>query len=82
MSIARDTVDNRGNATAPVAPGGVRPRGGLDAATLLGLAAAVGVIVAAVVLGGAPGAFVDTPSLLIVLGGTLAVTTAGFSLAD
>ncbi len=63
-------------------PSRVRLRGGLDAATLLGLAAAVGVVVVAIAAGGSLRAFLDPPSLLIVLGGTLAVTTASFSIAD
>ncbi|WP_082109170.1 motility protein A [Azospirillum thiophilum] len=61
---------------------GVRLRGGLDVATLVGLAAAAGVILLAITTGGSARAFLDPPSLLIVLGGTLAVTTASFSLGD
>ena len=65
------------------APGrSVRLRGGLDVATLVGLAAAAGVILIAITTGGSARAFLDPPSLLIVLGGTLAVTTASFSLGD
>ncbi|WP_207455116.1 MotA/TolQ/ExbB proton channel family protein [Azospirillum sp. SYSU D00513] len=87
MTVSPDTApDTRkargrnGGAAAP--PRAVRPRGGLDAATLIGLAAAAGVILVAMAAGGSPGAFLDMPSLLIVLGGTLAVTTASFSLGD
>lgn len=54
----------------------------MDLATLLGLTAAFGLVVGGMVLGGAPGAYVDAPSLLIVLGGTLAVTAIGFNPAD
>jgi chemotaxis protein MotA len=54
----------------------------LDLASILGLAAALLIIAAALVLGGAPGAFFNIPSLLIVLGGTAAVTLVSFSLAD
>jgi chemotaxis protein MotA len=71
--------------TAPIkAPGKgkARVRGGLDAATLIGLAAAAGVILVAILAGGGLRAFFDPPSLLIVLGGTLAVTTASFSIGD
>lgn len=59
-----------------------RPKGGLDAASLIGLVAAIGVIAAAMVSGGSIGSFVDPPSLLIVVGGTFAVTVASFSLSD
>lgn len=60
----------------------IRPRDGLDAATLIGVAAALGVIVVAMTAGGSLRAFLDPPSLLIVFGGTLAVATASFSLGD
>jgi chemotaxis protein MotA len=60
----------------------LRTRGGVDAATLIGLAAALAVIAVAVVTGGPISAFFDPPSLLIVVVGTLAVTTASFSLGD
>lgn len=59
-----------------------RTRGGIDAATAIGLMAALGVIVIAMTAGGSPRAFLDPPSLMIVLGGTIAVTTASFSLSD
>ncbi|CAN0401174.1 unnamed protein product, partial [Discosporangium mesarthrocarpum] len=55
---------------------------GLDPATLLGLAGAFALIAAAVAMGGAWRAFLNVPSLLIVFGGTLAVTTISFSLRD
>jgi chemotaxis protein MotA len=60
----------------------VRPSVGIDYATLLGVIGAFALIAAAMVLGGSPGAFVDVPAMLIVLGGTLAVTTVSFSLAE
>ena len=53
-----------------------------DPATLLGLAGAIALVVAALVLGGAPLAFVDVPSVLIVLGGTALLTLASFTLSD
>ncbi|MFU8858640.1 MAG: motility protein A [Deferrisomatales bacterium] len=52
----------------------------MDLATILGLAAGVGLIVSALLLGGAPLAFVDVPALLIVLGGMTAVTFVMFPL--
>ncbi|WP_448206586.1 motility protein A [Azospirillum sp. sgz302134] len=87
MSATRDTADTprRGGRNGPsaVSPGrGARLRGGVDVATLVGLAAAAGVIFVAMASGGSFRSFIDPPSLIIVLGGTLAVTTASFSLGD
>ncbi len=85
MTTTRDSIDRpRGGARggAKGAGGGARLRGGTDLATLVGLAAAAGVILVAMAAGGSLRAFVDPPSLIIVLGGTLAVTTASFSLGD
>jgi chemotaxis protein MotA len=55
---------------------------GLDLATLLGLAAALALLAAALALGGSASSFLDLPSALIVLGGTFAVTTISFSLGE
>ena len=89
MAIPSDSAASRAKtaqpqpAAAAAASGrGVRLRGGLDVATLVGLAAAAGVILLAITTGGSARAFLDPPSLLIGLGGTLAVTTASFSLGD
>jgi chemotaxis protein MotA len=62
----------------------VRSRGGprLDAATLVGVSSGLGLVFLAMLMGGAPIAFFDVPSLLIVVGGTFGVTTACFSLED
>ena len=57
-------------------------RGGFDGATVLGLASGVGLVVVAMTLGGSARTFLDAPSLLIVLGGTLGVTTTCFSLGE
>ena len=46
----------------------------MDLATIVGLVAGVLLIVSAIVVGGAPLAFVDIPSVLIVIGGVTAVT--------
>ena len=54
----------------------------LDPATLLGLVAAFGLVALAMAIGGSPESFFDAPALLIVLGGTLGVTTIAFSLDD
>lgn len=57
-------------------------RPALDLATLLGLAAALALIVMALALGGSAASFLDLPAALIVLGGTFAVTTISFSLEE
>jgi len=57
-------------------------KGAVDLATVLGILAAVGLIAAAIILGGTPAAFVDGPAMLIVFGGTFGVTAACFSLQD
>jgi chemotaxis protein MotA len=53
-----------------------------DGATVFGLAGALALIIAAILLGGSPGAFFNLPGLLIVVGGTFAVTTVSFTLPD
>jgi chemotaxis protein MotA len=75
--------NSEGGRTADLsAPGRIRLRANLDAGTLIGLVAAGAVILVAVFTGGSPRAFADAPSLLIVVGGTLAVTVASTSLGD
>ncbi|CCQ73047.1 motility protein A [Magnetospira sp. QH-2] len=54
----------------------------VDFATIVGILSGFGLVVAAIFLGGSPGTFVNPPSILIVIGGTLAVTTASFSLGE
>jgi len=53
-----------------------------DPGALIALAGALMLIAAAIALGGAPTAFFDLPSLMIVLGGTFAVTCISYSTAD
>jgi chemotaxis protein MotA len=53
-----------------------------DFSTIVGLAAAFIAVGGAVVLGGSAGAFLDLSALLIVVGGTLAVTIICFPLGD
>lgn len=53
-----------------------------DRATLFGLFAGFALIALAIILGGAPFSFINMPSVLIVIGGTLAVTTICFSLGE
>ena len=62
--------------------GPLRNRVTADVATILGLTAGFGLIAVAIVLGGSPGSFLNLPSVFIVVGGTLAITTASFSLTD
>ena len=54
----------------------------MDLATLLGLIGGLGIIVAAIFMGGSVGTFVNAPSLLIVVGGTFGVTLSQISLAQ
>jgi chemotaxis protein MotA len=51
----------------------------LDLATLVGLIGTIVVLATAIVLGGSVGSFVDTASLVLVIGGTLLVTLMKFS---
>jgi chemotaxis protein MotA len=52
----------------------------LDLATLIGLIGALGIVMASIMLGGSAGTFINAPSLLVVLGGTVLVTMMKFSL--
>ena len=54
----------------------------IDLATMIGLIAGFGLISSAIILGGDPLAFINPPSILIVIGGTLAVTSMCFTLKE
>ena len=54
----------------------------MDLATLIGLVGAFGIVIASMLMGGSVGMFVNIPSLLIVLVGTLFVVLMKFSLAQ
>ncbi|MEE9320401.1 MAG: MotA/TolQ/ExbB proton channel family protein [Granulosicoccus sp.] len=54
----------------------------MDIATLLGLFGGLGVIVATVFIGGSAGQFINIPSIVVVVGGTMMVTLAQISLAQ
>ena len=54
----------------------------MDIATLVGLAGAMGVIAAAIMLGGSADTFVNVPSIVVVCGGTLAVVLCQVSLGQ
>ena len=51
----------------------------LERSTVFGLACALGLIILSVILGGAGRAFLDIPSVLIVILGTLAITAVSYS---
>lgn len=74
-------------AAAPAAPVGKPPpmprlHRRLDLATVLGLGSGLLLILGALFMGGNARSFIDIPSVLIVLGGTAAITTISFSLSD
>ena len=54
----------------------------MDIATLLGLFGGLAVIVSAIFLGGSVGTFVNIPSLVVVVGGTMMVTLCQISLGQ
>jgi chemotaxis protein MotA len=54
----------------------------LERSTVFGLAGAVGLIVLAIVLGGTGPAFLDIPSILMVILGTFAITSVSYSLRE
>jgi chemotaxis protein MotA len=58
------------------------PRQGIDMATVLGLIGALALIAIAIFLGGNWYAFIDVPSILIVLIGTFAITTISYSFTE
>lgn len=53
----------------------------MDLATLIGIVGAIGAIIISITMGGEMGMFVNTPGLMIVVGGTVAVTLMKFPLA-
>ena len=54
----------------------------MDLATLIGLLGAFTIVLTSIVIGGSAGTFVNTPALLVVLGGTFLVTMMKFSLGS
>jgi chemotaxis protein MotA len=59
-----------------------RAKTSMDLATIIGLLCGFGLMSSAIIIGGSPGSFVNIPSILIVVGGTLAVTTICFTLGE
>ncbi|MEM1142756.1 MAG: flagellar motor protein PomA [Pseudomonadota bacterium] len=54
----------------------------MDLATLIGMVGAIGIVLAAILTGGSALVFVNVPSILIVLAGTLAVVMIKFSMGQ
>ncbi len=54
----------------------------MDVATVVGLLSGFGMVGGAIFLGGSPESFINPPSILIVIGGTLAITTACYSIPE
>lgn len=54
----------------------------MDLATVVGLVLAFGLIIGSILLGGSLNAFVDAPSIMIVIGGTIAATLTMESMAN
>lgn len=51
----------------------------LDKTTIIGLSGGMMALMFAIILGGSPGSFVDVPSILLVIVGTMCLTTACYS---
>lgn len=73
-------AEGRGGPAPNVSP--PASRSAVDLATIVGIPGAFLLIFTTIFLGGSPGAFINLPSIFIVLGGTFGVTTACFSLND
>ena len=54
----------------------------MDLATLLGMVGAIGIVLAAILFGGSALVFVNVPSILIVLGGTMMVVMIKFTIGQ
>ncbi|MEE8394004.1 MAG: MotA/TolQ/ExbB proton channel family protein [Rhodospirillales bacterium] len=68
-------VDNENIQVSPA-------KSSMDMATVIGLICGFGLILSAIVMGGDPKSFINPPGVLIVIGGTTAVTTMCFSLSE
>lgn len=53
----------------------------MDLNTLIGVALGFALIIMAILLGGSPGAYLDIPSIMIVIGGSIAATLTAFPLS-
>jgi len=54
----------------------------MDIATIVGVVAGVGLVAISILMGGQPGIFINLPSMVLVVGGTLAATLINFRLGD
>ncbi len=54
----------------------------MDKGTLIGISAGLGLVLVSMLMGGGVTAFISIPSLLIVLGGTIAATLVNFPMKD
>ena len=54
----------------------------MDLASAFGLLVGFGLIIAAMFLGGSPSAFIDLPSILIVIGGTFCITMISYTVRE
>ncbi|MCH7755631.1 motility protein A [candidate division KSB1 bacterium] len=54
----------------------------MDKGTLIGIGAGLGLVIVSMSMGGGVAAFIDIPSLMIVLGGTIAATLVNFPMGD
>ena len=54
----------------------------MDLASLIGIISGIGLIIAAIILGGDMHNFFNTPGLMIVIGGTMAATPLTFQFRD
>ncbi len=54
----------------------------MDKGTLIGIGAGLGLVLVSMLMGGGVTAFISIPSLLIVLGGTIAATLVNFPMKD
>jgi len=59
-----------------------RAKTATDIATLIGLIGAFAFVISAIFSGGSPGSFINIPSILIVIGGTLCITMMCFSIQE
>ncbi len=54
----------------------------MDIATIIGFVSGMGLVMVAILMGGSPGVFVNIPSAVTVIGGTIAATLLNYPLAD
>ena len=54
----------------------------MDPATLLGILVASGLVISSILMGGSGAWFINSPSLMIVIGGTMGATLINYPLSD